>query len=175
MSPPIEEGVLRLQFDDQWTAVKWDDSAFRKRRGQHGKAADVAAFDGSAPDRSLLLIEIKDYPDHHLAQVPAPDELARICVGKVRDTLAQLLFSAALVGHPDEDEVELLCREFGSTERPLSIVVCVEDANEPALEMLELQDELERAFRWLPARAVSAATVEELNALVDGLRVTRLA
>ena len=150
MSTAIDEGALRLQFDDHWTAIKWDDSAFRKRREQHGKAADITAFDASAPDRSLLLIEIKDYPDHPRAKVPAPDELAAICVGKVRDTLAQLLFSPVLVGRPDEAEVDLLCREFGSTERPLSIVVCVEDANEPALEMLELQDELERAFRWLP-------------------------
>lgn len=174
MSVAVDEGALRLEFDDYWTVVKWDDCAFRRQRAHHGKAVDVAAVDRSGPHETLLLIEIKDYPNPSTAKVPEPRDLAATCVTKVRDTLAQLLFSASSVGRPTEAETELLCRAFGSTERPLSIVLLVEDANEPPLEMLELQGELDRAFRWLPARVVTAASINDLNAL-EGLRIARVA
>lgn len=173
MSVAIDEGALRLEFDDRWTVLKWDDCAFRRRRSHIGKAVDVAAVDRSGPDKALLLVEVKDYPNPSTAKVPEPRALAATCVTKVRDTLAQLLFSAVSVGRPTEAEAEVLCRAFGSTDRPLSIVVLVEDANEPPLEMLELQDELDRAFRWLPTRVVTTAGVDDLDTL-EGLRVARM-
>jgi hypothetical protein len=119
------------------------------------------------------VIEIKDYPDHPFATVPTPGDLAHVCSEKTRDTLAQLIHSAPLVGRPDEPDVETLCRAFGSTEHPLSVIVWVEDANEPPLELTEFQAELERVFRWLPTSSVSAAAAAELS-LLDGLVAERI-
>lgn len=170
------EGSIRLDFSEDWLAIKWDDAEFRSRRGHHGKATDVAAVNLSSNDGHLLLIEIKDYPDHPLATVHGPEELATMCADKARDTIAQLLFSSALpeIGRPTEDGMDQLCREFGSTERPLTFVLLVEDANDPPLERLELDAEIERAFRWLPAAAVTAASIEDLDSVVDGLSVSRV-
>ena len=169
----IDERDLRLTFDQQWTIIKWDDSEFRKRRGHAGKAADVVGIRDTATGRDLFVIEIKDYPDHPLATVPKPADLAVSCAEKARDTLAQLVNSPPIVGRPDEPEVDALCRAFGATEHPLNVLIWVEDANEPPLLMTEFQAELSRAFRWLPTRAVSAATAEDLNEL-DGVAARRL-
>ena len=174
MTTTITERSLRLRFDDGWVAVKWDECDFRKRREQHGKAVDVVAIHGSGTGRRLFLFEIKDYPDHPLASVPAPTDLAIICAEKARDTLAQLIHSAPLVGRPSEPEVDSLCRAFGSTEHPLHVLIWVEDANEPPLEITEFQAELARVFRWLPTAAVAAAGVDELN-ILEGLQARRVA
>jgi len=165
MSETISERDLQITFTDDWIAIKWDECAFRKRREQYGKAADIVAVRGDAPERGNFVFEIKDYPDHPLASVHAPKELAAICVEKVRDTLAQLIHSPPIVGRPDEEPVDSVCRAFGSTDYPLNVVVWIEDANDPPLEITELQEELERAFRWLPTRGVTAATADDLNVL----------
>lgn len=172
----IVEGDIGLEFDAPWLSLQWDGCEFRTRRSHHGKAADVVAVDDSDSDGALLLIEIKDYPNHPDAVVHEPSDLAAMCALKARDTLAQMLFSAALanIGRPADAEVDTIIRAFGSTTRPLTFILLVEDANEPPLEMLELEGELERAFRWLPTEATTAASIDELDALVDGLAVTRL-
>lgn len=172
----MREGDIELTWSADWNAIKWDECDFRKRREQHGKAADVIAVHRISENADLLVIEIKDYPDHPGASVPEPSALAEVCVSKVRDTLAQLLYSPPLpsIGRPDDYATDELCLAFGSTVRPLTFVLLVEDANEPPLEMVELQEEIERAFRWLPCRAATAATIEDLDEVIAGLSVRRV-
>jgi hypothetical protein len=170
----IVEGKLSFEFAVEWSAVQWDTSDFRKRRGHIGKAVDIISARLTTTPGTLAIIEIKDYPPNAAAPVPAPVALAETCVAKVRDTLAQIVFSPPLVGRPAETEVDDLCRAYGSTEHHLAVIVCVEDANTPPIDMLVLQAELEDRFRWLPTIAVVAATIGDISSTVQGLTVSRV-
>ena len=168
----ISEGTLNFTFDDDWAVVKWDECEFRKRREHHGRAVDMLGLWEADGRSALFVLEVKDYPDHPKAVSISPEDLANICSEKVRDSLAQVLFSAVGVGRPAEREVDLLCRAFGSTDRELHFGLWIEDARSDGLDVIELQDELERAFRWLPARAVSTFSLSE-DPWPPGLSVRR--
>lgn len=172
----VREGEIELTWSADWNAIKWDGCDFRKRREHRGKAADVLAVHQISEDGDLLIIEIKDYPAPSQAPVPQPSELAKVCVAKARDTLAQVLYSPPLgsIGRPSDTATDELCRAFGSTERPLTFILLLEDANEPPLELIELQIEIEQAFRWLPSRVATAATIEDLDEMIGGLSVRRV-
>ena len=85
----IEEGRLTFAFPDGWTAAKYDAWAFYRNQFQNVaggcKAVDLLAL---GPNRTLWLIEVKDYRAHPRTKVQdLPSEIAV----KVRDTLAALL------------------------------------------------------------------------------------
>lgn len=168
----LVEGDLEFEFDATWTAVQWDRSAFRALRGHLGKAADIVGMRARTSGSSALFVfEIKDYPMNPGSPVPSPTDLAETCATKVRDTLAQIVFSPQLVGRPT-GAMERLCRGFGSTRHPLHVVVWVEDANLPPLDVTLLQAELRRALQWLPTKSVSTFSLST-PPYPPGLSVTR--
>ncbi len=104
----IEEGSLRFEFPEGWTAVKYDGSSFYRntfQKLQHREAVDVVACFG---EHVLLFMEVKDYttnPPRGRTLLRAGD-LEDMVVQKFIDTLAGLLFAyrlgdARLAGYYD--------------------------------------------------------------------------
>lgn len=96
----ITEDGLEFLFPNDWHVSKYDDWSFYRNQFQSScggaKAVDIVA---KSPDRSIWLIEIKDYRRHPRTKaIELPEEVA--C--KVRDTLAGLV--AARCNANDADE-----------------------------------------------------------------------
>ena len=91
----FEEGRLQLQFPASWAVLKYDDG--RYYRGTIGRTgATLAAMDFvavlPASAASLLLLEVKDFRDHEVANRPrlAKGELATEIATKAFHTLGAL-------------------------------------------------------------------------------------
>lgn len=91
----FDEGRLRFQFPDNWVVLKYDDG--RYYRGTVGRTgAELAAMDFVAvspmPESALLLLEVKDFRDHEVANRPrlAKGELATEIATKAFHTLGAL-------------------------------------------------------------------------------------
>jgi hypothetical protein len=171
-SSVFDEGAVRFTFDHSWQVLKWDDCDFRALRAQHGKAADFLGLwrgDGGA----LFAIEVKDYPDRPEDVSVEPASLAQVCSEKVRDSLAQLLFLPPLAGRPSDQLTDDLARSFGSTDYPIHFGLWVSDARSDGLDVVELQNELERAFRWLPAKSIATYSLDE-GPWPSGVQVARV-
>jgi hypothetical protein len=87
--PIIVVDTLTFDFPAGWTASKYDDWSFYRNRFRRFlnaiKAVDVLAI---SPDKTLFLIEVKDYRRHRRSKtISLADELAK----KVLDTLAAML------------------------------------------------------------------------------------
>ena len=85
----VSVGALSFGFEPDWEVCKYDDWAFYKRQFQRArigiKAIDLLAL---APEKTLYLIEIKDYREHIRTK---PSELDDEICCKILDTLAALL------------------------------------------------------------------------------------
>ena len=106
----------RFSFPDGWRVLKYDDCSLHRNQFQPfaggSKALDAVAL---APDRTMWLIEVKDYSDSRRSKAGTVfSEVA----AKVRATLAEL--AVARVRATDDDErdfaheaLTLLCRQVG--------------------------------------------------------------
>ncbi len=100
----FEEGRLELRFPTGWAVLKYDDG--RYYRGTIGRTgATLAAMDFVAvpPDTPyLLLLEVKDFRDHEVANRPrlAKGELATEVATKAFHTLAALC-AGVRANHPE--------------------------------------------------------------------------
>ena len=100
----FDEGRLRFEFPDTWPLVlKYDDG--RYYRGTLGRTgAELAAMDFvAAPEAShLLLLEVKDFRDHEVANRPrlAKGELATEIITKAFHTLGAL-YAGSRANHPE--------------------------------------------------------------------------
>lgn len=173
MTSVIDEGDLSFAFDSSWTVLQWDGCEFRRRREHAGRAADIVGRRDGRRTPGTYVIEIKDYPSQPGAPVPRPAALAAVCAEKVRDTLAQLVYAPSLVGRSADALTDGLCRDFGSTDYPLHVILWVEDAGVPPLDRVELQAELEQALRWLPATTITVFAIDDAEH-PPGLVVTRI-
>lgn len=88
MSPVADVDGIRFSFPEGWQALKYDDSSFHRNQFQGlaggSKALDVVAL---SPDRTLWLIEAKDYSRHRRQK--AGSVFAEVA-SKLRATLAGL-------------------------------------------------------------------------------------
>lgn len=92
---------ISLEFPDHWQVTKYDDWAFYRNKFTTSccgnKAVDFLAYD---PDsRTLWLIELKDYRQHHRAKtnISIWDEIAI----KTRDTLAGIFAAKIDMTHAE--------------------------------------------------------------------------
>ena len=124
----LTEGALTFSFPVTWAVSKYDGTEFY-RRPITRTGADLAAVDfavvPSGPDRELLLIEVKDFRDHEVANRYRlrSGELAVEIARKALHTLAALAVApltnpvelrpllAAVAPVPDAIRVVLLMEE----------------------------------------------------------------
>ena len=106
----LTERKLACDFPPNWEATKYDDWAFYRNQfsnccndGQSStptlrgsRAVDILAI---APDRTLWLIELKDYRRHRRTK---PEGIWTEVALKARDTLAGLFAAKVHGGHPDQ-------------------------------------------------------------------------
>ena len=103
MMPQLDVDGLLFTFPDLWTVGKYDDWTFYRTRWEAAwKGATAVDVIAVGPDRTVWLIEVKDY--NHPSVEP-PSGLADVVARKVFDTLAALL--PARVDAEDEDERRL--------------------------------------------------------------------
>ena len=85
----IKEGSLQFDFPDDWQVTKYDEWRFYVKHFQKisesVKAVDIIAL---SPEKTLWLIEIKDYRNHPRTKLLDIDEEVAV---KVKDTLAGLV------------------------------------------------------------------------------------
>lgn len=100
MSGPIVEGSLRFSFPDEWKATKYDEWVYYRRSMMRtdAKGVDIAAV---GMDRTLHLIEVKDYNHPESEQIPLSD-LPQTVAAKCRDTLGGMM--AARLNATDNSE-----------------------------------------------------------------------
>ena len=86
----LTEGKLSFNFPDKWNVIKYDECSFYKKKFQKVKGGKVKAVDFIAisPEKTLWLIEVKDYREN---QRTKPSDLPLEIAEKVFDTLAGLL------------------------------------------------------------------------------------
>jgi hypothetical protein len=121
------EGNVVWTFDDDWSAIKYDDWAFYRNQfnscADGNKAMDILAL--SPQSNVLWMIEAKDYrinqrnPDKE----PLPMEVAK----KARDTLAGLMAAAANA----VDDEKAFARSALAAER-LRVVLHLEQPTSPS-------------------------------------------
>ena len=85
----VSVGALSFVFELDWAVSRYDDWTYYKRQFQKVrsgiKAVDLLAL---APDKTLYLIEVKDYRNYNRTK---PSELDHEVCCKILDTLAAML------------------------------------------------------------------------------------
>ncbi|MCW9718293.1 hypothetical protein [Avibacterium sp. 21-599] len=137
MSFSIEEGSLKFIFQNQVTAVKYDNwihyrNQFKDRCYKNNKAVDFIACDRD----TAWLCEIKDFriADRNPEKIPLYDEIAI----KIRDTLAGLISAKLLANDRKEKEFAkkvLRCRK-------INIILHIEQPETPYYNLSDLKDKL---------------------------------
>jgi hypothetical protein len=93
---------LTFTFPDDWQVSKYDEwSYYRNQFGRMRNSIRAVDLVAKAPDRTVWLVEVKDYR-HPNAAIPSLEDLALVAWDKVYDTLAALLPASLLANDPDE-------------------------------------------------------------------------
>lgn len=166
----ITERRQQLNFDNNWRAVKWDESpefkgsyerALHELPGQGVKAADVVGVRRRSPTPPIILVgEFKDfdYPTippaqrQRVALQAVSDDLLSILVRKVIDTL-----SGASFAHDQQAargrELRDLQRALGHARPSILVLFCVETPRTQSLAMLPWTKKLQQRLDWLGPNA----------------------
>ena len=122
----FDEGRLRFQFSDKWEVLKYDDGQYyRGTIGRTGAELTAMDFVAVSSTSALLLLEVKDFRDHEVANRPrlAKGQLATEVATKAFHTLGALyagvranhtelrILSAGIQPPPDVLQVILLLEQ----------------------------------------------------------------
>ena len=128
-----EEGRLELRFPAGWAVLKYDDG--RYYRGTIGRTgAMLAAMDfvavPAAPTPYLLLLEVKDFRDHEVANRPrlAKGELATEVATKAFHTLGALCAGV----RANQPELRALAVGVQPLPETIQVVLLLEQDKPPA-------------------------------------------
>lgn len=143
MQPPLNVDGLKFVFPKKWRASKYDEWAFYRNqfaKQQDGlKAVDLLAL---SPDRTVYLIEVKDY--RH-PETEKPSALHDAIANKVIHTLAALLPAKLLAN--DEQEKTLATALLAAHQ--LRVIAHIEQpgGKEQILDPADLKQKLEKRLR----------------------------
>ncbi len=175
MTLELDEKRLRFAFDDEWRAIKWDGhpaylGGIQKLPGT--KAVDFVGVRLSVP----WFIEVTDFREHRIEtkRQLTTAQLVDEVVGKVRDTLAGLVWACGRAPH-DERVLTPLVGALLSRSEKIPVVVWLEEDRAPdAAQRSTLKREIERRLRWLNPRVLVTCRALAEDAPLPGIAVTSL-
>ena len=174
-----ESGLIFQFADDRWRVHKWDD--LPPFKGQFDRLPKTAAVDFVAlfDERTLYLIEVKNYSEHERTKEKDIDvEFGH----KVRDTVAGLV-GAFRSGQYDAWARPAMDALRGDKRRVVLVLwyephasgrrTGAPDMRRVAAILQPLRQEIERKMKWLHAVVEVRATSDNAS-LPDGLTVRRV-
>lgn len=176
MATRITEGRLAFDFDDDWTALKYDDSGCYRngierlkgtlvdRRGSVEKSSTKALDVAACKNGTLLFIEIKDFRGHRIEnKYRVGDNLALEVALKVRDSIAGI---AGCFCTGRNNEVAAIRKTLGGSATDVHVILWLEEdsrfpsataCNRHKGRQSALSKKLKQRCAWLTTKALVAS------------------
>jgi hypothetical protein len=156
----FDEGQLRFEFVDGWSAIQYDAHPFYRRKLQKNLEATKAVDFLTWSEDVLAFVEVKDFRGHRIVNKHriASGKLAQEVATKVRDTCAAVLPLARQL----DDLRAVRPRWLDGDKTQIEVVLWLEldEAKSPTARYLDKQrlstmtNVLKRQLGWLTKRVV---------------------
>lgn len=175
MSVAYDEGGLRFTFDGDWRVLKWDGHQAYLGGVQQLQGTKAVDFFGLYIEDPWF-IEIKDFRGHRVenkARVSS-GELAQEVAGKVRDTLAGMIWACNRVPL-DDCALQELVRPLLNRHHKVPVVLWLEEDRQPEPPAASaLAEAIKRELVWLNPRVIVLNRALARAKPIQGLQVTSL-
>jgi hypothetical protein len=179
MTRTIQEGALSFEFADNWHVLKLDDHTYYRGKSRlvpDRKSVDIVGTDG---DKSLCLMEVKDYRDQTKKRLTSGGLLDDFN-WKVHDSVSSLVGGARMAGGED-DWTPLADRLVNRGKRLWALLWLEEESHTSRVspERMKqkrdaLQKTLQQCLRWLTPH-VRLIDLRNYQTVLPGVTVSSLA